>query len=104
MSLAKKLPARPRESIRRRVLRVPFCNDVVISHILQTVPDGNEVRRLGIACADFAMDRIEQTIGSEFRMEDEADEATFQSSVDSEREGCRYVRVKMGLIVGVEQI
>src|SRR5262245_25069142 len=90
---AQELAPRSLERIGSRVGCVPLRDDVVVSDILQSVPGGDEVRRLWIPWPALAVHRVEQAIHREFRVKDETDETAFEAVINREGECRADVRV-----------
>jgi hypothetical protein len=47
---------------------------------------------------------VKQSVGREFRVKNEADEAAFQAAIDGVRKSFGHVRIHMRLIVSIDQI
>jgi hypothetical protein len=104
VSGTEKFAPRPLEDIGGGIGGVPFGDDVVIGNVFQPVADGDEVGSFRISRAGLGVDRVEEAVGGEFRVKDEADEAAFQAIIDTVGEGGGDVRIYVRLVVGVDQI
>ena len=68
-----------------RVRRAPLGDDVVVGDVGRREARRDEVGNGGVARRILAVDGVEESVASEFRVEVESDEAALQPAVDRER-------------------
>lgn len=99
---AQDFTSRTGKSIGRRVRRVPLCDDVVPGHVVQAIPDRNEIGYFRVPGGDLAVHGVEQAVRRKFRVKNEADEAAFQALISSEGKGRGHVRVHVGFVLRID--
>ena len=72
---AQELAPGARKHVGGGIRRAPLRDDVVVGHVLQSVPGRNEVGLRRIARPVLRMHGVEQAVSRELRMEDERDES-----------------------------
>ena len=101
---AQELTPGARKHVGGRIRRVPFRDDVVVGHVLQSVPGRDEVGRRRIARSMLRVHGVEQAVSRELRMKDKRDESAREPVVDAQWKRLRQVRVHVRLIVRIDPI
>jgi hypothetical protein len=86
------------------IRRVPLREDVVVGHVLQSVPGRNEIGLRRVVRPVLRVHRVEQAVPRELRMKDERDEPAAQPVVDRARKSLRHVRIHLWLIFRIDQV
>ena len=101
---AQELTPGARKHIGGRIRRAPLRDDVVVGHVLQSVPGRDEVGLCRIARPALGVNRVELAVARELRMKDKRDKSAREPVVDRKRKRLRHIQVHVRLSLRVDQI